>query len=106
MGPQYKGLGRWDFKRKSEPFNKPEQYPSFFYYRGHNGKYRLENTHHKSGSLRYDDTGNMCYGATGKVMLSEANSYYREKRLCIKKAPLSGPFIIKEYYSICPCANL
>ena len=84
-GRNIRDYGRWDFKRKSEPFNKPEQYPGqyspFFYYRGHNGEYKLQNINHKTGLLRYDDTGNMCYGATGKVMLSEISSYYQRNKV-------------------------
>ena len=33
--------------------------------------YKLEKQiGHKPGLLRYDDPGNICYGATGKIMLS------------------------------------
>ena len=72
-GQNVKHGGKWDFKRNKAPFNavkKGANLSKFFHYKGYNSTYNLNMYGHKPGLLRYDDPGNMCYGATGKIMLS------------------------------------
>ena len=42
----------------------------FFWYNGYQGKQYKLFPYHKAGLLRFDDPDNMCYGASGKIVMS------------------------------------
>ena len=42
----------------------------FFWYNGYRGKQYKLFPYHKAGLLRFDDPGNMCYAASGKIVMS------------------------------------
>ena len=68
----------------------------FFWYNGyHNMAYKLEKQiGHKPGLLRYDDPGNMCYGATGKILISSFD-HVIEERILLWAAEI---YAIQQYY--------
>ena len=72
-----KHQGRWDFKHHTPPFSKVNEQTmsKYFRYRGNRKTYKLNNPGqpHLPGLMRYDDPGNMCYSATGKILLSGFN---------------------------------
>ena len=71
-----KNNGTWDYKRKLDPFKsgaRSDMSP-FFWYNGYRGKQYKLFPNHKTGLLRFDDPGKMCYGASGKIVMSRFDS--------------------------------
>ena len=50
----------------------------FFWYNGYRGKQYKLFPYHKAGLLRFDDPGNMCYAASGKIVMSSFDSTFEK----------------------------
>ncbi len=72
--------GVWDFKNNLDPFKSAARsdMSPFFWYNSYRGKQYKLFPHHKAGLLRFDDVGNMCYAATGKIVMSAFDSTFEK----------------------------